>query len=265
VKMTGLSQTQLTRIIAQKKRIGKAFLSQTARHSFPRKYAPSDIALLLKTDNAHQRLSGQATKTILERERGVFKKTQYDKISQISLAHIYNLRATRQYQSQSLTIKKTNPVRIPIGLRKKPEPYGRPGFLRVDSVHQGDYDKKKGVYHINITDETTQWELVGAVPKVSECYLEPLLGDLINQFPFKVINFHSDNGSEYINKVVARLLNKLLIQQTKSRSRHCNDNALAESKNGSVVRKHMGYVHIPAPLAGAVNQFYQQDFNRPAD
>jgi len=160
-----------------------------------------------------------------------------------------------------LTVKKTNAVKVPIGERRKPEPQGRPGFLRVDSVHQGDYGKKKGVYHINITDEVLQWEILGAVEKISEYYLEPLLKDLIAQLPFKVINFHSDNGSEFINKVVAKLLNKLLIQQTKSRARHCNDNALSESKNGSIVRKHMGYVHIPASFAKAVNQFYKQYFN----
>lgn len=103
--------------------------------------------------------------------------------------------------------------------------------------------------------------MVGCVERISEYYLEPLLKELLEQIPFKVINFHSDNGSEFINKVVSKLLNKLLITQTKSRSRHCNDNALAETKNGSIVRKHMGYVHIPKNFAKRVNQFYQQCFN----
>jgi len=261
VKMTGLSQSQADRIIKRKRDFGKVFLSSSARHRFPKKYSPTDIALLIKTDNAQERLSGPATKTILKREHEIFNKKEYRNISQISIAHIYNLRATNQYRSHCLTIKKTQSSKIPIGERRKPEPCGSPGFLRVDSVHQGDYGKQKGVYHINITDETTQWELVGAVEKVSEYYLETLLTDLIEQFPFKIINFHSDNGSEYINKVVAKLLNKLLIQQTKSRARHCNDNALAECKNGAVIRKHMGYIHIPRHFASAISQFYKRYFN----
>lgn len=261
VKMTGLSQSQTGRVIAQKRKFGRVFLSSSARHRFPRKYTPGDIALLIKTDNAQERLSGPATKMILAREFKIFNKVEYSNVSQISVAHIYNLRATRQYQSHCLIIKKTNSVKVPIGERRKPDPCLRPGFLRVDSVHQGDYGKQKGVYHINVTDETTQWEIVGAVEKISEYFLESLLSDLIKQFPFKIINFHSDNGSEYINKVVANLLNKLLIQQTKSRARHCNDNALAECKNGAVVRKHMGYVHIPRQFAPTINQFYQQYFN----
>jgi hypothetical protein len=128
-------------------------------------------------------------------------------------------------------------------------------------VHQGDLEKEKGVYHINMTDEVTQWEIIGTVEKISEQYLLPLLEDLLNQYPFRIINFHSDNGSEYINKTIARLLNKLMIEQTKSRSRHTNDNALAESKNGSVVRKHMGYVHIPKRQAKAINIFCKEYLN----
>ena len=261
VKMTGLSKSQVDRIISRKRKLGKVFLISTARHCFPQKYGPGDIALLIKTDNVHKRLSGPATKKILQREYKLFGKTEYGNVSQISSSHIYNLRKTRQYQSHSLTIKKTRSRQVPIGERRKPEPYGKPGFLRVDSVHQGDCGKKKGVYHINIVDEALQWEIVGAVEKISEYYLEPLLKDLLEQLPFKIINFHSDNGSEFINKVVAKLLNKLLIQQTKSRVRHCNDNALVECKNGAIVRKHMGYVHIPANFAKAINQFYKQYFN----
>jgi len=84
---------------------------------------------------------------------------------------------------------------------------------------------------------------------------------LIEQFPFEIQGFHSDNGSEYINGRVAKLLEKLLIEQTKSRSRQSNDNALAESKNASVVRKHMGYSHIPQHFAKPINAFYQNLFN----
>lgn len=237
-QMTGLSDAQTTRIIARKKKFGKLWLGSTRRYSFPKKYTPSDIARLIETDNLHLRLSGPATKRILEREYKVFGKKEYQNISRISPAHIYNLRGTKQYQSHSLTIKKTSLKKVPIGERRKPEPKGRPGFfLRVDSVHQGDLEKEKGVYHINIVDEVTQWEIVGCVERISEYFLAPLLEDLIDQFPFRILGFHSDNGSEFINKVVAQLLNKLLVEQTKCRARHTNDNALVEGKNGSCHQK----------------------------
>ena len=59
---------------------------------------------------------------------------------------------------------------------------------------------------------------------------------MLEQFPFRILGFHSDNGSEFINHKVEALLNKLLIEQTKSRPRHSNDNGLVESKNGAVTR-----------------------------
>lgn len=259
--MAGFSDAQLTRLIAKKKKVGKIFLNSTKRHTFPVVYTANDIARLIETDNNHERLSGPATKKILIREYEIFKKKEYERLSKISISHIYNLRARRQYVSDSLTYSKTQAARSSVGERRKPHPEGKPGFIRVDSVHQGDLDKIKGVYHINLTDEVTQWEIIGCVEGISERFLLPLLEDLINQFPFRIINFHSDNGSEYINKQVADLLNRLLIKQTKSRARQSNDNALAESKNGSVIRKHMGYMHIPSKYASAINAFYKKYFN----
>lgn len=261
MKMTGKSDAQITRLIGKHKKTGMILCGGRGRHTFPTKYTPEDIGLLVKTDNAHERLSGPATKRICSREHAVFKKKEYERLKDISVSHIYNLREKRQYVSTSLTFTKTQAVSTPIGIRKKPDPQGKPGSIRVDSVHQGDRDGEKGVYHINLVDEVVQWEIVGAVEKISEQYLEPLLEALIAQFPFRIFNFHSDNGSEYINQVVARLLNKLLILQTKSRSRHCNDQALVEGKNGSVIRKHMGHMHISQKEAGPINEFYRDWFN----
>lgn len=261
LRMTGFSDAQLTRLIAKKKRTGRISTDASAHHRFPKKYTPEDIARLIETDNAHYRLSGPATKKIFKREFTVFHKEAFRHLKDISVAHIYNLRGTRQYQSFARFFTKTKPTQVPIGERRKPNPQGQPGYLRIDTVHQGDMEKEKGVYHINLVDEVTQWEIVGAVEKISEQYLKPLLEAALEQFPFQIKGLHSDNGSEFVNKVVAQLLNKLLIQQTKSRARHCNDNALVEGKNGNVVRKHMGYIHIPQRYAPLLNQFYKDHLN----
>jgi hypothetical protein len=154
-------------------------------------------------------------------------------------------------------VDKTRAVQVRIGARRRPRPEGRPGFLRVDSVHQGDRDGVKGLYHINLVDAVTQFQFVGSVERISEHFLLPVLAALFEAFPFVILGFHSDNGSEYINARVAALLAKLHAEFTKSRSRRTNDNALAESKNGSVVRKHLGYSHIPGRFAQQVNDFAQ--------
>lgn len=261
MKMTGFSDAQATRLFRRKAKTGKIAIIQGKRHHFARKYTVQDIALLIATDNAHRSLSGKATRAILEREYARFGKKEFERLKDISPSHIYNLRGTRHYRSKAIIFMKTNPTPVAIGKRAKPSPEGKPGYLRVDTVHQGDSEKEgKGVYHINIVDEIIQWETLGAVEKISEAYLLPLLENLLEKFPFPVINFHSDNGSEFINKVVAKLLNKLLIKQTKSRARRCNDNALVEGKNGSIVRKHMGYSYLPQSAAPLINEFYQKHF-----
>ena len=259
--VTEYSPSQLSRLIGKKKKTGKVRKSEAKRNRFPQRYSTTDIGLLLRTDNAHGRISGPATKKILEREYEVFGKKEYENVKRISSSHIYNLRHTRQYMSHALTFEKTNPVDRNIGERRKPQPDGKPGYIRVDSVHQGDKEGEKGVYHVNIVDEVTQFEWVGCVETISELHLKPLLQKLLTQIPYRVWNFHSDNGSEYINHVVAEILQYLFIGQTKSRSRHSNDNALAEGKNGSRIRKHMGHWHIPKKCARNVDKFYEEYFN----
>lgn len=260
-KMTGYSPIQTKRLIGQYLDSGKVLLSAKQKHRFPSIYTTDDVALLVNTDNAHGRLAGPATRRIFEREYGVFGKSEYARLTHISVSHLYNLRKRRQYVSHATTYTKTRATAVPIGERRKPQPEGMPGFLRVDSVHQGDRDREKGAYHVNLVDEVTQWEIVVCVVGISEQFLEPVLGAALASFPFRIQNFHSDNGSEYINRTVARLLQKLLIHQTKSRARRTNDNALVETKNGSVIRKHLGYRHIPKRYASIINEYYLSCFN----
>lgn len=265
LKITGLSRSHANRLIGEFLRQGKIKrinrLTGAKRNCFGRIYQETDIKLLVAADNAHCRLSGPAMIRSLEREFAVFGKTEYTNLKNISIAHLYRLRTDDSYKRDALTFEKTNPTRVPIGERRRPQPNGKPGYLCVDSVHQGDQDGSKGIYHINITDAVTQFEFIGAVETISEKFMEQMLAELLAQFPFAVIEFHSDNGSEYINRIVAELLNKLLIKQTKSRPRHSNDNGLAETKNGSIIRKYIGYIYIGKKHAELVNSFYKNVFN----
>ena len=128
------------------------------------------------------------------------------------------------------------PTTSSIGQRRTPCP-NDPGYLRIDSVHQGDQDKRKGVYHVNAVDEVTQFQIIATLERISEVFMLPALKQILAAFPFKIRGFHADNGGEYINYTVAELLDKLHIEFTQSRAQHSNDNGLVESKNGSVVRK----------------------------
>jgi transposase InsO family protein len=260
-KMTGLSRAQVTRLLTIYRK-GEAVKPKAyRRQGFRKRYTGADVELLAAVDEAHGRLSGPATQKLLQRAYHDFGDAQYVRLAKLSVAQLYRLRQSRQYRERRVSFQPTRPAKVNIGERRRPEPNGQPGYLRVDTVHQGDLDGIKGVYHINAVDEVTQWQIVGAAEQISEAYLLPVLEAMLAQFPFRILGFHSDNGSEFINHTVARLLNKLLIEQTKSRPRHSNDNGLVEAKNGAVVRKHMGYVHIPAPHATAIEVFYEEYFN----
>ena len=260
-KMTGLSRAQVTRLIGQYQSGKEMKPKRYRRNRFPTRYSRADIELLAAVDEAHETLSGPATRKVLEREFHDYGDARYQRRAGLSVAQLYRMRKTRVYRQRRLVYQPTKPAAVAIGERKRPQPEGRPGFLRVDSVHQGDLDGVKGVYHINAVDEVTQWQVVGAVSQISEAALEPVLESMLGEFPFLIRGFHSDNGSEYINYTVAKLLNKLLIEQTNSRPRHSNDNGLVESKNGAVIRKHMGYGYIASWNAQAIGAFYREHLN----
>jgi transposase InsO family protein len=259
--MTGLSRAQVTRLIGRYMANGRVGARAYRRHRFAARYTMDDVELLASVDEAHETLSGPATRRILEREYRQYGKQEYARLASISVSHIYNLRRERGYRQRRLNYVKTKPTGVTIAERRRPNPQGRPGYLRLDAVHQGDQNGAKGVFHINAVDEVTQWQIVAATERISEAWLLPVLKTMLEQFPFRILGFHSDNGSEFINATVAKLLGKLLIEQTKSRPRQSNDNALVETKNGAVIRKHIGYSHIRSQYAEPIQRFYNEFFN----
>jgi hypothetical protein len=258
-KVTGYSRSQVNRLIWRYQQSGKIKPTEYHRHRFPQKYTMAEVALLAMTDELHGWLSGPATKKILEREYMVYGNGQFENLAGISVSQIYNLRRSKRYRGKRFT--HTRPVASRIGERASPEAQGQPGHIRIDTVHQGDHERQKGVYHINAVDEVTQWEIVASVSRIAEYNLGPLLESMLKQFPFQVRGFHSDNGSEYVNRIVAGLLNRLLIRFTRSRPRRPNDNGLVESKNGAVIRKNLGYVHIPQSCASLLNIYHRDNLN----
>jgi len=260
-KVTGYSKAQVSRLIWDYKQTGQVKKKGYRRHCFPQKYTREEVKRLARTDELHGWLSGPATKKVLEREYEVYGKDEYANISRISVAHLYNLRRSITYRDVTRRYTKTKPVISKIGERVKPDSQGRPGYIRIDTVHQGDMNGQKGVYHLNAVDEIVQWEIVASVGKISESHLSPVLGSLLDQFPFVIRGFHSDNGSEFVNQAIAALLNKLLIRFTRSRPRHPNDNGLVETKNGSVIRKNLGHVYIPQERADLLNEYHRDYLN----
>jgi transposase InsO family protein len=260
-KVTGRSRAQINRLIGRWKQERKLERKAAQRPAFSRVYTPADAVLLAEVDAAHEDLSGPAVRRLLKRAVEVQGDERYARLAKISVSHLYNLRRSASYRRQRVKVEHTKPAKIAIAERRKPDPRDQPGYLRVDTVHQGQHDGQPGVYHINAVDTVTQWEVVGCVETIAERHLIPVLEAILHQFPFQIKGFHCDNGSEFINRAVAGLLNKLLVEFTKSRAYRTTDNALVEGKNGAVVRKHLGHGPIPAEYAEQFQKFYTAHFN----
>ena len=260
-KSTGFSRAQLTRLIAQYRDTGQLRDRRRAAAPFARKYTDADIRLLADTDELHEDLSAPAIRHLCRRQYEVYGDRRYQRLAGISSSHLHNLRQRRLYRGRRLRVVKTRPAARAIGARRRPEPNGRPGHLRVDTVHQGDrldrYGalRAPGLYFLNFVDQVTQWELVLCVPHLRMRFVRPALEAALERCPFPILGFHSDNGSEFVNRSVGGLLERLHIDFTRSRPRHSHDNGLVEGKNAAVVRRQFGHSHIDVGFAGALNRF----------
>jgi hypothetical protein len=177
------------------------------------------MALVAAVDRGHERLSGPATRCILQREYEQYGNQQYERLARSAWRICTTCEPAR---ATAIRPRCSRPAAIAIGERRKPDPQGRPGFLRVDTVHQGDWDGAKDVYHINAADTVTQWQVVACTSKISEA-----------------------SCSDF----------------TKSRACRSQDNALVEGKNGAVVRKRIGYGYIAGERAEAIGKFYARHLN----
>jgi hypothetical protein len=178
-RMTGLSRAQVTRLITAHRKTGRVKAAAYQRRKFATRYTAGDVDLLAYVDRAHGNLSGPATKRILEREYADYGQAAYQRLARISVAQIYRFRNSAAYRQRNTSYQPTRPTVIPIGERRKPRPQGWPGYLRIDTVHQGHQDGRKGIYHIHAVDEVTPWESVAATPQVSEIWLIPLLETML--------------------------------------------------------------------------------------
>ncbi|MDZ7937757.1 MAG: integrase [Rhodoferax sp.] len=263
-RTSGYSSAQVKRLVARVLDGQSLELRYvTPNTAYAKRFTDQDIALLAQIDQAFDTLSGAATTRVLWRQWHVYGDVRFERLSTISVSHLYNLRSSQRYERQRVHRSKTtsSPRCTQIGERRPPRPQGHAGHIRIDSVHQGDHDGIKGVYHINAVDIVTQWQVVVCTEYISHSYMRTVVELLIAQFPFKLRGIHADNGVEYINERMSELMESARIELTKSRPRRSTDNALVEGKNGAVVRKMFGFQHIARSKAGLINDFNREHFN----
>lgn len=260
---SGYSRAQIARLIAhwQGNRLAVVPLVKryrAPRTRFARRYTAEDVRLLVEMDKAHEDLCGPAIVHLLRRAWREYGDARYERLAGLSASHLYNLRGLSGT---------AHPVHAdPFGeeRHRRAQGAGAAGAGRL-CAHRHRPSRRRGWHQGGVSHHLRRRGDAVAGRGLCAGHQRGLsvagAGTGSGAVPVRGAGLSFDNGSEYINHQVAKLLEKLRIEQTKSRSRHSNDNALAESKNASVVRKHMGYAHIPQEYANAVNAFYRETFN----
>src|SRR5580692_3178228 len=111
-KMTGLSRAQVTRLLGMYLRGEKVQPKAYRRWRFAERYTRADAELLATVDEAHDTISGPATRKILQRAHYDFKDAQYARLGELSVAQLYRMRKSRAYRQRFTSYQPTRPTKI---------------------------------------------------------------------------------------------------------------------------------------------------------
>jgi hypothetical protein len=118
----------------------------------------------------------------------------------------------------------------------------RPGFFEADLVaHCGASTRGQFLNTLTMTDIATCWTELAALPNKSGTETLKAVIQIRHLLPFPMLGFDSDNGGEFINEEMVKWCEQSGITFTRSREYRKNDQAHVEEKNGSIVRRMIGY------------------------
>jgi len=136
-----------------------------------------------------------------------------------------------------------------------------PGFIQADSVaHGGNSVEGDFVWSITLTDVFSQWTETRAVWNKGYSDIAHAIADIEAHLPFPILGFHVDNGGEFLNHHLWKYFRdrQPLVQFTRTRPDHKDDNAYVEQRNWTHVRQLLGYQRIDNPdLLPVINRLYE--------
>jgi transposase InsO family protein len=132
--------------------------------------------------------------------------------------------------------------RIPIRTFYSSEERIKPGFWQIDTVHHcGQATQGQYVHTLTATDVASGWIELRSLLNNAHRWTFQALSHIKTTTFLPVLEFHSDNGSEFINNATEIWCTDNNIPFTRSRDHKKNDNCFVEQKNGAVVRMYIGY------------------------
>jgi hypothetical protein len=132
--------------------------------------------------------------------------------------------------------------RIPIRTFYTTEERKKPGFWQIDTVHHcGQATEGQYLHTLTATDVASGWIELRSLLNNAHRWTFQALSNIKSSVLLPVLEFHSDNGSEFINNATEIWCKDNNIPFTRSRDHKKNDNCFVEQKNGAVVREYAGY------------------------
>lgn len=249
-----------------------------ARRAGPKRtYEPSEVVPVLKAVwLASEQLCSKLLKAALpewlehyERRAAPLPEPLRRKLSGISPAQIDRLLRTARVQHPKKGISATRPgtlLRHAVPTRGGPPDTGRPGSVEADTVaHCDDSTRGDYVHTITFTELFSGWTENRAVWNKSADAVLGQLRELEKVVPYEMKDFHTDNGTEFLNWALHRHLKGRAepMRWTRSRSFRKNDNAHCEQKNWTHVRQLFGHERFGhAELAPLMNDLYENEWSR---
>lgn len=133
-----------------------------------------------------------------------------------------------------------------------------PGFFEADLVaHCGVDPSGRFLNSLVLIDIATCWTECFALLQKGEAEVVAAIKRAQDILPVAILGFDSDNGSEFINHGVIDFCRENQITFTRARAYKKNDQAHVEERNGSVVRRTVGYDRYEGCAArDALQQLY---------
>jgi hypothetical protein len=157
-------------------------------------------------------------------------------------------RSSRRKTPPSAAIRRSVPVRTFDGWDNPP-----PGFVEADLVaHSGPVAKGSFVQTLVLTDIATGWTECAPLLVREQRLLTEVLSEMRKLLPFALLGLDTDNDSVFMNETVRDYCLTAGVEFTRCRPYRKNDQAWVEQKNGSVVRRAVGYRRFEGLEAAAV-------------
>ena len=171
-----------------------------------------------------------------------------EKLTTISVSTIKRLVKNSEHRAEKIAFRKApskpnSQLKAKIPIKIIPWETSMPGHFEVDTVHHcGDSPQGIYVHTLQLLDVASGWCEIVPVYGNSFAAMKDGFDFLLARLPFPVLEFHPDNGSEFINKLLQKHWKQLVpnLDVTRSKPYRKNDNRFVEENNNSLIRAYIG-------------------------